>query len=39
LGHLKNIERMAKDSFVAVLRSGQQIPISGAGHERVKALI
>jgi len=39
LGHLKNIERLAKDSFVAVLHSGQQIPISRAGHERVKALI
>ena len=39
LGYLKNIERMAKDSFVAVLHSGQQIPISRAGHERVKALI
>ena len=39
LGHLKNIERLAKDSFVAVLHSGQQIPISRAGHERVKSLI
>lgn len=39
LGQLKNIERLAKDSFVAVLRSGQQIPISRAGHERVKSLI
>lgn len=39
LAHLKNIERLAKDSFVAVLHSGQQVPISRAGHERVKALI
>lgn len=39
LGHLKNIERLAKDSFIAVLHGGQQIPISRAGHERVKALI
>lgn len=39
LAHLKNIERLAKDSFVAVLHGGQQVPISRAGHERIKALI
>jgi two-component system LytT family response regulator len=39
LKHLKNIERLAKDSFVALLNSGQQVPISRAGHERIKALI
>lgn len=39
LRHLKSIERLAKDSFVAVLHSGQQIPISRAGHERIRALI
>ena len=39
LAHLKNIERLAKDSLVAVLHNGQQVPISRAGHERVKALI
>jgi len=39
LAHLKNIERLAKDSFVAVLHDGRQVPISRAGHERVKALI
>jgi two-component system LytT family response regulator len=39
LAHLKNIERLAKDSFVAVMGSGQQVPISRAGHERIKALL
>lgn len=39
LAHLKNIERLAKDSYVAVLHSGQQVPISRAGHERVRALM
>ncbi len=39
LAHLKSIERVAKDSFVAVLHAGQQVPISRAGHERIKALI
>lgn len=39
LAHLKNIERLAKDSFVAVMHSGQQVPISRAGHERIRALL
>lgn len=39
LAHLKNIERLAKDNFVAVMHSGQQVPISRAGHERIKALL
>ena len=39
LGHLKNMERVAKDGSIAVLHIDQQIPIWRAGHERVKALI
>ena len=39
LAHLKNIERLAKDSFVAVMNSGQQVPISRTGHERIKSLL
>ena len=39
LAQLKNIERLAKDSFVAVLHDGRQVPISRTGHERIKALI
>ncbi len=39
LAHLKNIERQAKDSVVAVLHNGQRVPISRAGHERLRSLI
>ncbi len=39
LAHLKNIERLAKDSFVAVMNSGQHVPISRTGHERIKSLL
>ena len=39
LAHLRNIERLAKDSVVAVMNSGQQVPISRTGHERIKALL
>lgn len=39
LAHLQNIERLAKDSFFAVLHGGQHVPISRAGHERIKAMI
>lgn len=39
LAHLKIIDRLAKDSFVAVMHSGQKVPISRAGHERIKALL
>lgn len=39
LAHLRNIERLAKDSVVAVLNNGQQVPISRTGHERIKALL
>ncbi|MFZ6759069.1 LytR/AlgR family response regulator transcription factor [Undibacterium sp. Ji50W] len=36
---LKNIERASKDSHVAILKSGVQIPVSRAGHERIKACL
>lgn len=36
---LQSLERASKDSFVAVLRSGQKIPISRAGHERLDGLL
>ena len=39
LARLQRIERSGKDSQVAVLHSGAQIPISRAGHERLKALM
>ncbi len=39
ISKLKGIERYAKDSHVAVLRDGKQIPISRAGYERIKALL
>jgi len=39
LAHLRNIERLAKDSVVAVMNSGLQVPISRAGHDRIKALL
>lgn len=37
--HLAQLQRSAKDSMVAVLRSGRTVPISRAGHERIKALL
>jgi hypothetical protein len=33
---VKGFERISKDGQVAVLQSGQQIPISRAGHERLR---
>ena len=39
LGHLKSLERPTKDSFAALTRSGQQIPVSRAGYERLKEVI
>jgi two-component system LytT family response regulator len=39
LERLKSIERPSKDSQVAVLASGVQIPISRAGHDRLKTLM
>ncbi|WP_422943735.1 LytR/AlgR family response regulator transcription factor [Undibacterium sp. TJN19] len=39
LAALKSIEKASKDSHVAVLRNGQQIPVSRAGYERIRAII
>jgi two-component system LytT family response regulator len=36
---LQRIERSTKDSHVAVMRDGKQIPISRAGYERIKAVM
>ena len=36
---VKGIERISKDGQVAVLQGGQQIPISRAGHERLRAIM
>jgi two-component system LytT family response regulator len=36
---VKGLERVSKDGQVAVLQSGQQIPISRAGHERLRAIM
>ncbi len=39
LGHLQKLERSSKDSHVAIMRCGQQIPISRAGYDRLIAII
>lgn len=39
LNFLQSLERATKDSFVAVLRGGQQIPISRNGYERLARLL
>ncbi|OYU45476.1 MAG: DNA-binding response regulator [Burkholderiales bacterium PBB4] len=39
LDYLQSLERSTKDSFVAVLQSGQKIPISRAGYERLGGLM
>lgn len=39
LQFLQGLERATKDSFVAVLRDGQQIPVSRSGYERLGGLI
>lgn len=38
-GKLQSIERNAKNSHVALLRNGMQIPISRAGYERVRSFL
>lgn len=37
--YLQSRERATKDNFVAVLRDGQQIPVSRSGYERLSGLI
>ncbi len=39
LDYLQSLERATKDNFVAVLRDGQQIPVSRSGYERLTSLI
>ena len=39
LDYLQSLERASKDNFVAVLRDGQQIPVSRSGYERLSGLI
>ncbi|MBC7620719.1 MAG: response regulator transcription factor [Candidatus Saccharibacteria bacterium] len=39
LDYLQSLERATKDSFIAVLRGGQRIPISRAGYERLGGLL
>ncbi|GGC96189.1 LytR/AlgR family response regulator transcription factor [Undibacterium terreum] len=36
---LQSIERQTKDSHVALMRDGKQIPISKAGYERIRAMM
>jgi two-component system, LytTR family, response regulator len=36
---LARLERYAKDSFVAVLHDGKEVPVSRAGHARLKELL
>ncbi|MES2073191.1 MAG: LytTR family DNA-binding domain-containing protein [Pseudomonadota bacterium] len=36
---LESMERYTKDSHVALMRDGKQIPISRAGYERIKAIM
>jgi two-component system LytT family response regulator len=38
LAHLQRLERVSKDSYAAVTRCGQQIPISRTGFDRLKEL-
>ena len=39
IDRLQQLDRAAKDSLVAILRTGLQVPISRSGYERVKAFI
>lgn len=39
LNALQAMEKTSKDSQVAVLKNGAQVPVSRAGHERIKALL
>ncbi|WP_354335054.1 LytTR family DNA-binding domain-containing protein [Undibacterium sp. GrIS 1.2] len=36
---LKSIERSTKDSHVAIMHSGKQIPISRTGYERIRQIM
>jgi len=36
---LKTLERINKDSHIALLHNGAQLPISRAGYERLKILL
>lgn len=36
---VKRIERVSKDAIVALMQDGNQVPISRAGHERLRAAI
>ena len=38
LAQLNRIERVTKDSVLAILNSGKQLPISRSGYERLKPL-
>jgi two-component system, LytTR family, response regulator len=39
IGFLQGIERNTKDSHVALMKSGKQVPISRAGYDRLKELM
>lgn len=39
LNAVKCLERISKDAQVAVLHSGEKLPVSRAGHERLKAFV
>lgn len=39
LDAVKCLERISKDTQVAVLHSGEKLPVSRAGHERLKSLL
>ncbi len=39
LSALKSIEKASKDTHIAVLQNGVQVPVSRAGHERLKNLL
>ena len=38
LSALQSIEKASKDSHVAILKNGAQVPVSRAGHERLKSM-
>ncbi len=39
IAFLQSIERYTKDSHIALMKSGKQVPISRAGYERIKELM
>lgn len=39
IAFVKGIERISKDGLVALMQDGNQIPVSRAGHERLRAVI